>query len=214
MSQVEDIARIVGWERSRGFTVDWQVIESDMGTVLPQDYKELAEHFGPGGFDPFFTLLVPGVANPAVEIRRNLARWQKVDEDYRGRSKKVTPFPHFPHPGGLIPWGNSEHGEIYYWRTVGKPDEWPVLVAPAVGQDFYEYQGGITDFLRDLFTDRLDIPFLPSLAQLSEEAELNPDIDIDEVEEVRPEFLPYDGSWPYEGALPVIACFESDGFGD
>ncbi|MFD8811223.1 SMI1/KNR4 family protein [Streptomyces sp. NPDC059627] len=207
---MEDIARIVGLGRSRGFTVDWQVIESDIGTVLPQDYKELTRYFGPGGFDPFLTLLVPGVANPAGELRRSLARWQQVDADYQGKDKKITPFPHFPHPGGLIPWGNSGHGEVYYWRTVGKPDDWPVLVVPAIGQDFYGYQGGIVAFIHDLLTDRLDIPFLPSLAQLNEEAELNPDVDVDEIEEIRPEFLPHDGSWPYDGALPVIASFETD----
>ncbi|WP_306192013.1 hypothetical protein [Streptomyces sp. MK5] len=211
MGQVEDIARIVGLERSRNFTVDWQVIESDIGTALPRDYKELARYFGPGGFSPFFTLLVPGVASPAMELRRNLARWQKVDVEYRGKSKEITPFPHFPHPGGSIPWGNSKYGEGYYSRTVGNPDEWPVLVVPAIGQDFYEYQGGVVDFIHHLLTDRLDIPFLPSLAQLNDEAELDPDVDTDEIEEIRPEFLPHDGSWPYDGALPVIAGLETDG---
>lgn len=48
MSQVEDIARIFGLSRSRSFTVDWPLGESDIGTALPQDYKELARYFGPG----------------------------------------------------------------------------------------------------------------------------------------------------------------------
>lgn len=88
-----------------------------------------------------------------------------------------------------------------------------MLVVPAIGQGFYEYQGGIVAFLHDLLTDRLDIPFLPSLAQLNDEAELDPDADIDEIEEIRPEFLPDDGSWPYGGALSVIAGFEADDSG-
>lgn len=213
MSQVEDIARIVGLGRSRGFTVDWQVIESDIGTVLPRDYKELAEYFGPGGFFPFLALLVPGIANPASELRRSLARWQRVDAEDQGETRKITPFPHFPHPGGLIPWGGSGHGERFCWRTVGEPDDWPVIVIPSRGTDVYEHQGTMTSFLRALLTDELDIPFLPSLAQLNDEAELDPDIDLDEIEETRPEFHPDDGSWPYDGARPVIATFQPDDAG-
>ncbi|MFK0106643.1 hypothetical protein [Streptomyces sp. NPDC091217] len=210
---MDDVARIVGLGRSRGFTVDWQLIESDIGTALPRDYKELAGYFGPGEFFPYVTLLVPGVASPALELRRSLQRWQRFDaEDWGGDT--FTPVPHFPHPGGLIPWGNSSHGEVFYWRTVGKPDDWPVLVCTATRRDFYEYQGGVVDFIHDLLADRLDIPFLPSLAQLNEEAELNPDVDIDEIEDVRPGFQPDDGSWPYDGALPVIAGFGADGSGD
>lgn len=208
MSQVDDIARIVGLPRSRRFTVDWQLIESDIGTALPRDYKELAGYFGPGEFLPYVTLLVPGVASPALELRRSLQRWQRLDAEDLGENT-FTPVPHFPHPGGLIPWGNSSHGEVFYWRTVGEPDDWPVLVCAATGRDFYEYQGGVVDFIHDLLTGRLRIPFIPSLEEINAERELDPDLDEDEVE-VRPEFEPDDGSWPYDGALPVIAGFEAD----
>lgn len=88
-----------------------------------------------------------------------------------------------------------------------------MVVCAATGPDFYEYQGGIVDFVHDLLTGRLDIPFIPSLEEINAELEPDPDADEDE-EEVPPGFEPDDGSWPYEGALPVIASFETDDSGD
>ncbi|OIK24211.1 SMI1/KNR4 family protein [Streptomyces malaysiense] len=208
MIQVENIGRIVGLPRSRRFAVDWQLVESDLGIALPEDYKELARYFGPGEFVPYFVLLVPGVASPALELRRNLARWQRLEAEGRVEGGGFPPFRYFPEPGGLLPWGNSPHGEVYYWETIGEPDAWPVVVCAASGPHFYRFQGGVVDFVHELLTEGLDIPFLPSLHEINAEAALDPDFD--DEEEVRPAFIPDDGSWPYDGALPVVAWFETD----
>jgi hypothetical protein len=84
-----------------------------------------------------------------------------------------------------VPLTKIDYAWVVVWRTVGESDGWPVLVCAATGRDFYEYQGGIVDFIHGLLTEQLEIPFIPSLEEINAELELNPDVDEDE-EEVRP----------------------------
>ena len=38
-----------------------------------------------------------------------------------------VPYPIYPDQPGLLPWGNDENGNDYYWLTEGAPDTWRVL---------------------------------------------------------------------------------------
>ena len=54
---------------------------------------------------------------------------------------------------GLIPWGNSEQGEMFYWLADrGSPDKWPVL---AHGDDsrWRRYEMTMSEFCCRLLTE-------------------------------------------------------------
>ncbi|MGW7401537.1 SMI1/KNR4 family protein [Streptomyces cyaneofuscatus] len=43
-------------------------METEIGTRLPADYKEYVNWFGPGGFDEYLVVCVPGVENSNTEL--------------------------------------------------------------------------------------------------------------------------------------------------
>ena len=51
--------------------------------------------------------------------------------EFRETAKCVFPFPLFPEPGGVLPWGYLRSPGVAYWLTgPGDPDEWPVVIMP------------------------------------------------------------------------------------
>lgn len=60
-SWTEKLRLLTGWEPIPRPAVDWPATEAALGTPLPSDYKEVVDLFGPGSFDWYLELLVPGV---------------------------------------------------------------------------------------------------------------------------------------------------------
>ncbi|MFH9196802.1 hypothetical protein ACH4KO_04755 [Streptomyces anulatus] len=75
---------------------DWAATEAALGTALPGDYKDIVDAFGPGSFDEYLDLLVPGaLGTDLVSWGRDMARYADL---YR-------PYPVHPAPGGVLIWG-------------------------------------------------------------------------------------------------------------
>lgn len=127
----------------RGF--DWAATEAALGTPLPGDYKDIVDAFGPGSFDEYLDLLVPGaVGTDLVSWGRDMARYADL---YR-------PYPVHPAPGGVLIWGTSEQELSFHWLTgPGDPDDWPVLVQ-YVGGEWQRFDCGTGEFVLRLLTDR------------------------------------------------------------
>lgn len=66
---VRRLADAVGLVNSRRFSVPWRRVEADIGSELPRDHKEFVEYFGPGNFDDYLWVHVPGVEAPWLELR-------------------------------------------------------------------------------------------------------------------------------------------------
>ncbi|WP_435017622.1 SMI1/KNR4 family protein [Tundrisphaera sp. TA3] len=103
----------VGWER-------WNRIESDLGTILPRDYKLIMTSYGVGYFNDLFWLSDPGSMlgedSPA-----------EIYEEFRDSSPEECPFSTFPGPGSLLSLGGTTNGGYAFWLTEGLPDEWPLI---------------------------------------------------------------------------------------
>jgi len=196
---IGELSRISGVAQSRRFTVPWPRIEDDLGTSLPADYKDIVEWFGPGEFSPFLGLFVPGIENPATELRAMAKSFTRSLGSILPIQPRV-PYGVFPAPGGLLAWGSSENGGLFFWETSPEiPDSWRVVAVESGWRDIFIYDGGIGDFLVSLFEGRLEIPFIGAL---------NEDIDeeFDEIEVL--EFRPNDGTFPPAGRLEAIGRFE------
>jgi hypothetical protein len=59
----------------------------------------------------------------------------------------MVPYPIYPDQPGLLPWGNDENGNDYYWFTEGAPNTWRVLSDEGRGEGFREYGCTMTEFL-------------------------------------------------------------------
>ncbi|MFE6904418.1 hypothetical protein ACFVFJ_47890 [Streptomyces sp. NPDC057717] len=138
-SWAEKLRIVTGWEPIPGPRVDWPAIEADLGTRLPNDYKEVVDLFGAGSFDEYFELAVPG----GIGTSRN--PWKPYLPDLAS--------------DGLLPWGWSEYElGLFWWTDAADPDEWTV-VTQSEGDDDKRFDCGAGEFiLRMLMDVRLGYP--------------------------------------------------------
>jgi SMI1-KNR4 cell-wall len=129
---------------SRG---DWSVAEARAGVSLPADYRRLIGLYGCGIFGGEVWLCSPFAANPNIELVEDGRDLLNGDRDVRQLDPEDFPYPLFPEPGGLLPWGRTHGGDNLYWRTGPGPDEWTVVANGSRSADFAEFPGGVAAFL-------------------------------------------------------------------
>ncbi len=139
----------------------WQSVEQALGTTLPLDYKQFIDTYGTGWFAGYIALISPFYEEwPLLEFKDeilNLYEWRK-EEFPEGR----PPFPTYPEPGGLLPWGVDENGGAFFWRTTGHPEEWTTVVLNADYDDVYdEYPTSLTSFLTGLLEGTIVVSRFP-----------------------------------------------------
>jgi hypothetical protein len=125
----------------------WQAVESQLGVVLPSDYRDFVFAYGSGLFAQFYRVYNPFAASEFTallpSVRRVCAAERETKRDWPDR----VPYPIYPEQPGLLPWGNDENGNDYYWMTSGEPNTWPVLSDEVRGDGFREYSCTMTEFL-------------------------------------------------------------------
>ncbi|MFI8087977.1 hypothetical protein ACIF9R_06620 [Streptomyces sp. NPDC086080] len=151
--------------------MDWERADAAVGTRLPTDYKEYVRWFGPGDFDAYLIVCVPGVENseaePAARFAREYqeARLLKVDQP-QGESTR----PPGARAGWMVALGFTTGGDGLYRAMSGAdPDRWTVAGQPGRGSDFRYFDGSITAFLHVFLWDTVEMPFIP-------EAECDPPV--------------------------------------
>ncbi|MEU5402212.1 hypothetical protein ABZ348_23285 [Streptomyces sp. NPDC005963] len=144
-SWAEKLRILVGWESTDRTVVDWPATEAALGTPLPSDYKEIVEVFGPGCFDDYLDLLVPGTRSS------NILLWFQNDAVHA--AELWEPYSVYPTPGGLLRWGASEQEITFVWQTgAPDPDDWRVLVEFHF-DEWERYDCGMGEFLVRMLTD-------------------------------------------------------------
>jgi hypothetical protein len=128
--------------------IDWRFITEETGIALPPDFVDLAEAYPPFTVDEFLGLHIPEPGEERYFVsgaRRLLANLASLHDS--GMSHGYVPF---PEAGGLVPWGSSVDGDVFYWRTNGgDPQRWTVLVSGR-NDDWCEFKGGLTEYLAGL----------------------------------------------------------------
>jgi hypothetical protein len=106
---------------------DWSDVEERLGLRLPDDYKALADVYGPGDFLDL-RLHVPDCPNPDFDLFRLVERVGRQAAGYRERVRPGVAAPFFPEPGGLVPFGEVAVDRFLLWVPVGDdPNAWPVV---------------------------------------------------------------------------------------
>ncbi|MFI5757199.1 SMI1/KNR4 family protein [Streptomyces sp. NPDC051569] len=157
-SLAEKVTRL-GWlvgvvEPCRQGRFNWRQIESSLGFTLPEDYKILAEHFPRGDFQNSVRLVCPG--DPAMPATEYLGHFAYVLDDMRGLragGHGTFPYPIFPEPGGVLPWGRGVDSGFFYWiMKGGDANEWSLAFSDERCETWQEMPGPIVDFLLGLVT--------------------------------------------------------------
>ncbi|WP_145786565.1 SMI1/KNR4 family protein [Kitasatospora atroaurantiaca] len=143
-------------------TVNWRVLEAELGAVLPADYKLLCELYPPFVLSDFlgFGGPMPGLEDIWVRGTREdletIAEWCE-------EAGLAVPLHPYPTPGGLLPWAGSTQGDFFLWTTSpAGPQEWTVTVASR-SSAWWHYTGGAVQFLADLVSGALEPWALPQV---------------------------------------------------
>src|SRR5664280_145864 len=96
---------------------DWIKAEETIGTPLPSDFKEFVDEYGSG--DIGMLLLIPSPLSsdedtrlvPFVDKTLGLLREIRAAE-------MPMPFPIYPEPGGLLPFGEPTEGDVFGWLGI------------------------------------------------------------------------------------------------
>jgi len=136
---------------SDAFTGPWEAVEAELGTSLPQDYKDFARLYGTGYFMEFLGVCIPRSPNPNMRlesyVRSVCAGFRTLDEEW--------PYPWWPHPGGLIPFGSTDNGDFLFWLARGASADWRIVIWDRGLGDFEAFDCDLTDFLAGLATGEI-----------------------------------------------------------
>ena len=87
--------------------------------------------------------------NPNIRLERQVPLISKIfSED----ELSERPYPFWPEPGGLLPFGGTDNGDTLFWLQRGSPDDWPVVVWDRGRLGYELLDCGLTDFLAGLAT--------------------------------------------------------------
>jgi hypothetical protein len=151
---IEALLRAVPPPRApfEAFAGPWEPVEAEVGTPLPQDYKDFARLYGRGYFMEFLGVAVPRTSNPNTRFELQVRLVCETFADWRDDE---LPYPMWPHPEGLIPFGGTDNGDELFWLARGAPDDWRVVVWDRGMQQFEELDCDLTDFLAGLATGQV-----------------------------------------------------------
>ncbi|NGN68269.1 SMI1/KNR4 family protein [Streptomyces sp. A7024] len=142
--------------------IDWAVLEDDLGTALPDDFKLLAERFPSFVLGDFLLVAFPRPGKELYRLRGIREDLEGVLQTYWEEEMSCGLRPH-PAPGGLLPWAESNEGDMFLWTTTGPtPQQWRVTVASRNG-GWWHYDGSAVQFLTDYCTGTLKLWALPPL---------------------------------------------------
>jgi hypothetical protein len=79
-----------------------------------------------------------------------------------------VPYPLFPEPGGLLPFGIDDNGDGLYWLTTGEPDQWSIVVNESRAPEYEQFDMSVTEFLQEVLSRKTICEIFPSDFPLEE----------------------------------------------
>lgn len=147
--------------QSSGREYSWETIEGDLQFPLPTDYKELVETYGAGSFGDFLHIYQPNSPWEQLDLKQQaegeLWALRELAEDGEDIPYQLAD------PAELISFGRNENGDPLFWhRAPGSdPDTWTVVVKEARGDEWFSFDGGVTDFLCAALTREVRVTVFP-----------------------------------------------------
>jgi len=132
------------------FSGPWEPIEAELGTPLPEDYKDFVRLYGCGSFMEFLGIHVPRCRSPYVRFESEVRAMHAAL-----LSDEELPYPLWPDPGGLIVFGKTDFGDYLFWLPRGAPADWSVVVWGRGLWNFEVFDCDLSDFLAGVATGEI-----------------------------------------------------------
>jgi len=149
---IENLVKVVSPPDLPGETFNrpWGPIEAELGTALPQDYKDFVRLYGNGYFLEFLGINVPRSRNPHTRLESGV---RVICDSFL--EDEELPYPLWPKPDGLLPFGGTDNGDYLFWLPRGAPENWGIVVWDRGFGDFEAFDCDLTDFLAGLATGEI-----------------------------------------------------------
>lgn len=136
---------------------DWDAVEAQVGSPLPEDYKAFVSAYGTGVVSKLFYTYNPFAKNRNLNL---LAYGERIVDAYRTMVRHEhpleIPYPVYPEPGGLLPWGRTENTFDLFWVARGEPDQWFVFCCNARDDEWFAFEGeSACSFMEGLISKRI-----------------------------------------------------------
>lgn len=156
LQKLVEIAPPPGKPVAPGAPADWSRVESEIGTRLPQDFKDYIALYGAGQWGDFFGIMDPFYEWKHPDAQEDWVGWmtKRVGplKDMRSEfPEEVAPFDLHPAPNGLLPIGYDDNGGTMCWQTTGAPDSWPIIcLDEGLTKEYDMFEMSLTSFLAAL----------------------------------------------------------------
>src|SRR5262245_22983500 len=130
MDGIHELERHFGPRTGDGLAdiIDWKAVEQHLGLPLPVDYKRFVEQYGSGPVDDFVFILHPSTTNENLNLLRQSAVRLGALRALRDSGAEDVPYQPEARPGGLLPWGFTDNGDVGYWHIRSRdPQSWTVV---------------------------------------------------------------------------------------
>lgn len=141
----------------------WKPVEKQLKTALPKDYKRFIEEYGTGQINEFFYILSPFAKARPMNLLDGGMKLLDAQRTVKSEAPEDVPYPLFPEKGGLLPFGLTDNGDVFYWRTSGAPEAWTIVVNESRGPEYEKFKLSTTKFIERLAAGKLKSEVLPRL---------------------------------------------------
>jgi hypothetical protein len=145
-----------------GETEEWGRVEKAIGTRLPNDYKNYINVFGTGCLANFLWVFNPFTRNTNLNLLNQVTVQLNAITTLEEEFGEKSPYQVYPTPGGLLPWGITDNGDVLFWLTNDEPDYWNVVICSARGREYEEFEATIIDFLHRLIFEAVSSEIIPN----------------------------------------------------
>ena len=144
----------------------WSHVEASIGLALPDDFKQIVTYYGPGIWAEWIILFTPVTAGTPYDLESWPADMLEQERGFLGdltAEQRAEEFPYrlYPEAGGLYPFALSAQGDRLFWRTVGHPNDWPVVLSYTRDTATTEFPFGIGELLERFLRNELDEEAFP-----------------------------------------------------
>lgn len=138
---------------------EWRAAQEEYGATIPVDLKEFVAEYGAGCIDGFLWIFSPATQNPHIDMRTQFRERSSVLQQLRDKYSWDIPHPIHPDPGCLVPWAQTDNGDVLYWVPTG--GGYSVVVQDSRAPEWDEFELRPTDFLEKLLTREIVVTLFP-----------------------------------------------------
>jgi hypothetical protein len=161
-SYCKELVRFVTPSRHRGRISSWDMIERELGSELPADYKEFIIKFGAADLGAFIYPLSPFSTQQSRNLLSQIPRQLSALRELKEAFTWEIPLPLYPETNGVLPWGITANGDVLHWLTIGHPSEWTTVVTASRDSAFRIYPFGMCRFLFGIMSKEIICDIFPA----------------------------------------------------